>query len=532
MTSSTSSNLGLVLAVSLSACFSDPPTPGSENSDETGDGDGDGDADGDADGGMTGDGDGDGDMTGDGDGGSPCSTEGCDCAGNEDVCDEGLYCSAAGECTAPACGDGMLEPFEQCDDGNDVDGDGCDADCSLTEVLSVEAGEDFTCVLLEGGNLRCWGDNTFGQLGYGHTNDIGDDERPVSVGNVMLPAPGIELTTGWSHACVLMENMAIRCWGSGASGRLGYGNTDNIGNDEFLASITDVAVGGAVLEVDAGAYHTCARLENGKLRCWGQSAWGQLGYGNPNSIGDNETPASAGDVPLGVAVTSVATGYRHSCTITAGSTIRCWGDGTSGQLGYGNTSTIGSNEPASTGGDVPAVPMGLPPTTKVTALALGFTMSCALYETGDVLCWGAGDYGKLGQGVQPLDIGDDEFPSTFPPISLPTPAVAITAGGNHVCALLDDAQAVCWGKNALGQLGYGHTNNIGDDETPDTVGTVQLGGPIKQIAAGGDHTCAILAETNEVLCWGDNQFGQLGYGHVDNIGDDELPVEAGPIALF
>lgn len=136
------------------------------------------------------------------------------------------------------------------------------------------------------------------------------------------------------------------------------------------------------------------------------------------------------------------------------------------------------------------------------------------------------------------NIGDDELPSSLPPISLPAPAIAITADNDyagdddHVCALLDDGQAVCWGSNEFGQLGYGHTNIIGDDETPDMAGTVQLGGPIKQIDAGADHTCAIMAETNEVVCWGLNDYGQLGYGHTETIGDDELPVDGGPIALF
>jgi cysteine-rich repeat protein len=529
----------------LGGCFADPAPSGSDadetgdgDGDATGDGDGDMTGDGDGDGDMTGDGDGDmtgdgdGDMTGDGDGDPPCTGEGCDCAGNEDICDAGLYCSPAGECTAPVCGDGVLQPLEQCDDSNEVDGDGCDADCTRTEVLFVNAAGQNTCVLLEGGNVRCWGRNDVGQLGYGHTNDIGDDETPAAVGNVMLPEPGVELTMNDFHSCILMADMAVRCWGNGNGGQLGYGDSENIGDDEFPISITDVAIGSAALEIDAGGTHTCARLGNGKVRCWGSGNVGQLGYGNTNSIGDDEAPSTAGDVPVGAAVTSVATGYQHTCAITASDTIRCWGRGSGGRLGYASFFGIGDDEPASAAGDVSAIPMGLPPTTKPTALALGLAITCALYDTGDVLCWGAGITGALGQGIPNLVVGDDEFPSTLPPISLPGPAIAITAGDHHACALLDDAQAVCWGPNATGQLGYGHTDDIGDDETPDMAGTVQLGGPIKQIDAGGSHTCAIMAETNAVVCWGSNAYGQLGYGHTDSIGDDELPVDAGPIALF
>jgi cysteine-rich repeat protein len=520
------------LGLALCACFEDV----GGNSEATGDGDGDGDpSTGDGDGDPSGDGDGDpstgdgdGDPTGDGDG--DCSSAGCECSDPGQPCDDGLYCSDGGLCTAPTCGDSQVEPLEQCDDGNTIDGDGCDADCSFTEVLAVDASFQNTCALLEGGRVRCWGKNNLGQLGYGHSDDIGDDETPASAGDVMLPAPGVQLTMGDSHSCILMADMAVRCWGEGSSGKLGYGNTENIGDDEFPINIPDVALGGAALEVDAGGSHTCARLNDGKARCWGAGFGGQLGYGNPLTIGDDESPASAGDVPIGAAIVSMATGINHTCAITATGAIRCWGSNYSGQLGYGHLQNIGDDETPASAGNVSAIPLGLPANTKASALALGF-MTCALYQGGAVLCWGPNLHGQLGQGNTTM-IGDDELPSTIAAIPLPAPAVAITAGDNHVCALLDTHEAICWGANLAGQLGYGHTDNLGDDETLDTLTPLALGGPVKQIDAGGDHTCAILAETNQVLCWGQNSDGQLGYGHTDNIGDDELPVSAGAIELF
>src|SRR5690606_16984523 len=427
------------------------------------------------------------------------------------------------------CGDGNIEPGEQCDDGDDIDGNGCDLDCSFTEVLYVDASYQNTCVLIEGGRVRCWGRNNLGQLGYGHTDDIGDDETPASVGDVMLPEPGVELTMGDSHSCILMADMAVRCWGQGSGGKLGYGNSNNIGDDEFPVSITDVPIGGAALEVDAGGSHTCARLDDGKLRCWGAGYGGLLGYGNNENIGDNEPPMAAGDVPVGAAVVHVGTGIGHTCAITANGMIRCWGNG-GPQLGYGHFNSIGDDEPPSAAGNVPAIPMGLPPTTKAVKLALGF-MTCALYEGGEVLCWGYNGSGELGQGNN-TPIGDDEFPATFPPIDLGGAAASITAGDSHVCALLDTKEVVCWGYNGYGQLGYGNTINVGDDETPASVGVVQVGGPAKQVDAGGHPTRAILEETDDVLCWGSNCDGELGRGHTDHVGDDELPVNAGPIELF
>jgi cysteine-rich repeat protein len=506
-----------------------PSDTGTES--ETGDGDGDGETgDGDGDG-EPGDGDGDGD-TGDGDGDTgECTTAGCACDPDApDACDMGLYCSDVDmTCTAPLCGNAEIEPSEQCEDGNDVEGDGCDNDCSFTEILQVEAAYLNTCVLIEGGRVRCWGYNGSGELGYGHTDNIGDDETPADAGDVMLPVAGTALTLGDQHACILMANSNIRCWGTGYTGALGYASTENVGDDEFPLAIADVMVGGAVLEVDAGGSQTCARLDNGKLRCWGQGGGGQLGYGNLTTIGDDEFPSAAGDVLIGGAVIAQSTGIGHTCAITANGNVRCWGNNFSGQLGYGNTTPIGSMNTPQQAGDASVVPLGLDGSA-ATALALGLSNSCALFETGDVLCWGSGNAGTLGQGSN-VNIGDDELPSTLPPIELPGTVVAISTGDTHVCALFDDQRALCWGANFYGQLGAATSEDIGDDEMPSSLDPLLLP-PIRQIDAGGNHTCAIIEESNELYCWGTNSNGELGYGHMDTIGDDESLVSAGPVQLF
>ena len=332
---------------------------------------------------------------------------------------------------------------------------------------------------------------------------------------------------GDRHTCILMADANVRCWGTGGSGQLGYANTENIGDDEFPANIMNIMVGGSVLEVDAGGTHTCARLDNGKMRCWGSGA--ALGYGNFDSIGDNEHPATAGDVPVGAAVVAQSTGIGHTCAITASGAVRCWGNNYVGQLGYGNTTVVGNMSTPQQAGNASVTPMGT--NGDAIALELGLNISCALFEGGDVLCWGEGFNGVTGQG-NTENIGDDELPSTQPPINLPGPAVAITTGDSHVCALFDDASALCWGANHSGQLGAPIAENVGDDEPPVSIGTLQLGAPIKQIDAGGNHTCAIMELTNELICWGVNDNGQLGYGNTENIGDDEPLDFGGAVPLF
>jgi len=118
-------------------------------------------------------------------------------------------------------------------------------------------------------------------------------------------------------------------------------------------SPTENASACAPAQVAAGAYHTCALLTNGSVRCWGRNTYGPLGYGNTITIGDDEAPKSAGDVKVGGAVTQIAAGSDHTCALLTNGNVRCWGDGSYAPHGYGNTNDIGDNETPASVGDVP-----------------------------------------------------------------------------------------------------------------------------------------------------------------------------------
>src|SRR5690606_20438424 len=106
------------------------------------------------------------------------------------------------------------------------------------------------------------------------------------------------------------------------------------------------------------------------------------------------------------------------------------------------------------------------------------------------------------------------------------PARQLAVGRDHTCALLQSGLVQCWGRNDFGQLGYGTTEHLGDAEPVTSFGYATLGDTATHIAAGGDHTCALL-ESGALRCWGRNDFGQLGHGHTDSIGDDENVFAAG-----
>ena len=323
------------------------------------------------------------------------------------------------------------------------------------------------------------------------------------------------------HSCVILSEGRLRCWGANWYGQLGYGHRNNIGDDETPASAGDVNVGAKVSQIAVGARHSCALLDSGRVRCWGANWYGQLGYGNAFYIGEHSY--SAGDVNVGAAVTHIAAGGGHTCVLLDSGRVSCWGANGTGQLGYGHTNSIGDDESPVDAGNVNVG-------GTVTQIAAGGGHTCALLDSGRVRCWGGNWYGQLGYGHR-NNIGDDETLADVGDVDLglddTVKVTQIAAGNGHTCALLDSGRVRCWGGNYwYGQLGYGHRNNIGDDETLADVGDVDLGlddtVKVIQIAAGGFHTCALL-DSGRVRCWGANGYGQLGYGHTNSIGDDESP---------
>lgn len=424
----------------------------------------------------------------------------------------------------------------------------------LSWAAEIDAGYEHACAVLVGNTVRCWGSNLAGQLGYGNASvpgktRIGDDETPASAGPVdfggtvgmgrtptgtifyLWPPAPVVVSAGGYHSCAIFDDGGVRCWGSNAFGQLGYANTHlelAIGDDETLADIAnvDLGVNRTATAISAGGGHTCAILDNGKVRCWGSNSAGQLGYGHVNDIGDDETPASAGYVDLGNGRTAkaIAAGAAHTCAILDNDKVRCWGYGGDGVLGYGNENDIGDDEtPASAG----YVDLG---SAELTAKAIdaGGGHTCVILSTSKVRCWGDGYYGALGYG-NPDDIGDNEIPNTATVGDVDLggfDAIKITAGTYHTCAILSDATTRCWGRPSEGMLGLnlgvGSSENIGDDAT-DSISPIDLGGRfVIAITAGLLHTCAVFSD-GAALCWGNGQEGALGQSNTDDIGDNETP---------
>jgi alpha-tubulin suppressor-like RCC1 family protein len=349
-------------------------------------------------------------------------------------------------------------------------------------VVQLSAAASHACAVLDTGSVRCWGIGHDGNLGYGNEEDIGDDETPASAGDVDLGGAAIEVAAGGNggsdHTCALLVGGRVRCWGYGHTGNLGYANTDDIGDDESPASAGDVDLGGLATQIVAGDGFSCALLDTGNVRCWGFAVRGRLGYGNTEMIGDDETPAAAGDVDVGEAVVRLAAGGRHTCALLQGGRVRCWGYGADGSLGYANAEDVGNNETPASAGDVPL-------DGSAVQVSAGTAHTCAVLDTGELRCWGNNFHGELGlpglvtgcfscTGKAGCCIGDDEPPSATSAIDVGGGVAHVAAGRFHVCALLDTGGVRCWGTGQDGALGHGDTLTIGDDEPPSAAGDVAV----------------------------------------------------------
>jgi alpha-tubulin suppressor-like RCC1 family protein len=284
-----------------------------------------------------------------------------------------------------------------------------------------------------------------------------------------------------------------------------------------------------VLDVAMGLQFTCAVVTAGGVRCWGGNHRGQLGYGHVNKIGDDEFPASAGNIDVRGQVVQVAAGLGNTCALFTSGEVTCWGDAASGRLGSGDTArrvqlAESSGLTAHVGDDeTPAAQGRLDLGGPVVQLAAGNYFTCALLSNGDVRCWGS-NFGQLGYatGTRNQVVGDDEAPAAMPPVDLGGPAAFIAAGQSHVCAILRTGEVICWGRADEGRLGYGNFEDIGDDETPASAGKVALPERAVHLSGGERHTCAVLA-SGAVQCWGDGNDLQLGNDAPEIVGDNELP---------
>ena len=402
---------------------------------------------------------------------------------------------------------------------------------SVAPITTISANLESNCVLFANHQLKCWGDNSDGQLGYDNTTDQG------KLSGDMLALPFVNLGVGntaksvsrgnW-HTCVILDNNTVKCWGQNSNGQLGYDdNTDRGGVAGDMAALLPVNLGAGhtAKAISAGGTHTCAILDNNTVKCWGDNSNGQLGYDNITDRGrlaGDMAALTTVDLGAGRTAKAISAGLQYTCALLDNNSIKCWGLNNSGQLGQDDTINRGD---ASTSGHTMAalLPVNLGVGRTAKSVSVGVFHTCAILDDNTVKCWGGNANGQLGyddiitRGDDPRDM------SLLPTVNLGVgrTALALSVSEMFTCALLDNHQVKCWGDNSWGQLGYDDTTTRGKN-TGDMAALqpIYLGAGMtaKAISVGIFHTCVIL-NTSAVKCWGKNTFGELGYGDTTHRGN-------------
>ena len=350
------------------------------------------------------------------------------------------------------------------------------AEDKLTNAIVISAGGDATCAVLEDGSVACWGGNENGKLGNGTVSEAGVLVGQTTAGLVVGLHDATSVAVGDQHACALLSDATVTCWGAGVSGQLGNGP---VANAPVPVPVSNLKGARAIA---AGGGHTCALMQDGTAQCWGADDRGQLGDGSFAGIRPAPLPVTG----LADAI-SIAAGGADTCAVRADGEVLCWGDAEYGALGR----TV----PAAGLSQFP-LPVGV---TNATAVVVGQKFACAQIADQTVQCWGDNMSGEIG-----LPSGQSQPPTPNPGLQ---GVKSLAASASYACAVLAGGQMKCWG-------GLPDATASPSTDSPTPVSPPGLGA-VKAIGAGTAHTCGVGLD-GSVSCWGFNGWGQLGDGTTIN----------------
>jgi len=418
---------------------------------------------------------------------------------------------------------------------------------TLTDMLEVQAGNEFACARRSTGTVYCWGYNGSHQLGYAGANS----SVAVTV-NGLPPAEAIGVSD--NNACAVTRSATgndVYCWGANYTGQLGTGNTNPVIGPIKVPNLTNPVA------VAMGSDFACALGADGTVRCWGWIGETQQPYVFPLTPGLIPAPSGIGNWS-GVRAISATAGTI--CGIGANGAVYCLGDNTEGQLGTGDT--VGRSLPTPV---QLATHLGYS-STPATHISVGLFTVCEQSADGNLWCWGRNSRGELGNGTMNAyttvptynviprwlsagprlstsgshacitqstngtvkcfgdnvhgDLGNNsttQAPTPVNAVGLTNMVTVVTGQSSaHSCGVRGDGTVYCWGYNAYGQLGNGTTT---DSLVPVAVNGITTA---VDVAVGAIATCA-LTSAGQVLCWGRGIWGQLGQGNTTS-SSTPLPV--------
>ncbi len=424
-----------------------------------------------------------------------CTLDACDATGcvhtptnDYQPCEDNSSCTTMDRCIAGTCEHLKLSPPKTACGVNSA----CVADgrCIEKWASHLVAGSTHTCAVQADGRIHCWGDNNFNQLGSGY----------VSASYIPLEVPG---SSNWAPTNVVLGagNGFNIAWIGGYGQAMGWGLSDvaqaniDLSSSFYKWPSTPEGASTGLTEftsVGLGNHHGCALLKTGEVKCWGKSDFGQV-------AGVSQTGTTAVTVSGLGTVQSIAVGGNNSCVVQSDGTVLCWGE-MAGAWHTGKLSDGASSTPVTISG------LGA-----VKSIAIGTSHGCAIMQAGSVKCWGANDSGQLGAG----QIGSPSFAGAT--LANASNLKQIVAGDAFTCGLSAMTDIVCWGAGTAGQMGDGL--NVSRTEA---LVVPDLATGMEEVVAGGQHACARRFD-GAVFCWGTNGIPGMAASPVPVAVPDSLP---------
>jgi alpha-tubulin suppressor-like RCC1 family protein len=328
---------------------------------------------------------------------------------------------------------------------------------------AVATGAQHSCAITQDRAVACWGQSLYGELGSGLAGAAAAENAARSaLDEDALPLQDISQISLGGHTSCALQGGTARCAGWGAEGQLGNGELGvSASRDVFEPVISDASSGApltGITAISVGYLHACALLQTGEARCWGNDELGQLGDGAGGSGKRSALPVtvrrSAQGAPL-TGVVQLASGYAHSCAALDDGTARCWGEGRNGELGQALSG-------GATFSDVPVTVQSAQggPLQGVKQVAVGWQFSCALLDDSSVHCFGSGRQGELADGSAGADhsglleralLGAEQEPRTG--------ITSLSAGFHQVCVKTVLSGVECGG-SSLSQFRYGADDHV------------------------------------------------------------------------